>query len=108
MSMLSFWRERKPYPPMPPRVGSLRDFWTDPLDLFTQRQRLHGDFVRTRLGGRNVFFVSDPDDVQHVLQKNNKNYVKSHTYDALRVVLGNGLLTSEGEFWLRQRKLVQP
>lgn len=82
--------------------------WADPLQLLAARQREHGDFVASRLFGRDVFLVSDPDAIQYVLQKNAKNYVKSHTYDALRVVLGDGLLTSEGEFWLRQRKLAQP
>jgi cytochrome P450 len=46
--------------------------------------------------------------VRHVLQDNAANYRKSPLYDKLRVSLGNGLLTSEGAFWLRQRRIAQP
>jgi cytochrome P450 len=52
--------------------------------------------------------VVDPDAVHRVLVENAKNYVKSPSYRGLRAVLGNGLVTSEGDFWRRQRKLAQP
>jgi cytochrome P450 len=46
--------------------------------------------------------------VKHILQTNNKNYVKSYGYRVLKVLLGEGLLTSEGDFWRKQRRLIQP
>jgi cytochrome P450 len=53
--------------------------------------------------------MNTPAMAEHVLVTHVKNYVKqTRGYDALRTVLGNGLLTSEGNFWLRQRRLMQP
>src|SRR5260370_25319284 len=52
--------------------------------------------------------VTHPDDIEDVLVKNASNVVKSRNYHVLKLVLGNGLLTSEGAFWQRQRKLAQP
>ena len=52
--------------------------------------------------------LSDPADIKHVLQDNARNYHKSPLYDRLRDGIGNGLLTSEDSFWLRQRRLAQP
>src|SRR5579872_2183294 len=52
--------------------------------------------------------INRPDCIESVLVTQNNNFEKSKDYRALRRVLGNGLLTSEGEFWRRQRKLVQP
>ena len=45
-----------------------------------------------------MYVISDPDKVKHIMQDNNKNYVKSSGYNALKLLLGNGLLTSEGDF----------
>ncbi|MEE8303255.1 MAG: cytochrome P450 [Candidatus Tectomicrobia bacterium] len=56
-----------------------------------------------------TYLLSHPDYVKHVLQDNHRNYGKdTFAYRALRLILGNGLLTSEGDFWLRQRRLAQP
>lgn len=52
--------------------------------------------------------VSDPAYARYVLLDNNKNYTKSIAYDTLKPLLGLGLLTSEGDFWKQQRKLIQP
>src|SRR4030095_10452533 len=54
------------------------------------------------------FLASDPADIKHVLQDNARNYHKSPLYDRLREGIGEGLLTSEDSFWLRQRRLAQP
>jgi cytochrome P450 len=55
-----------------------------------------------------MVFLSHPETIKHVLQTNNKNYKKGIEYEHLKPVLGEGLLTSEGDFWLRQRRLAQP
>ena len=52
--------------------------------------------------------ITDPEWIKYVLVDNNKNYGKSFAYDSIKLFLGNGLLTSEGEFWKRQRRLAQP
>ncbi|MBL0340437.1 MAG: cytochrome P450 [Bacteroidetes bacterium] len=64
--------------------------------------------VTIRFSLRNVSYIQNPDFIHHVLQENNKNYTKSLRYEQLKYLLGNGLLTSEGEFWLRQRRMIQP
>src|SRR5690349_15730044 len=61
-----------------------------------------------KAGPYHGFLVSDPAGIRHVLQDNARNYHKSPLYDRLREGLGNGLLTSEDAFWLRQRRLAQP
>ena len=77
----------------------------NPLRLLTEARR-HGDFVRFRLGPYRMQLLSHPDYVEHVLQKNPRNYLKDG-YEHIKIV-GNGLLASEGEFWRRQRRIVQP
>ncbi len=53
-------------------------------------------------------FISNPAYIKHVLQDNNRNYIKGKAFRFLKPVVGEGLLTSEGEFWKRQRRLEQP
>ncbi len=91
-----------------PWFGSYFDVLADPLALFTEGRNRFGDFVRYRFGPFRFVVVSDPDAVHHVLVRHHARYAKSRSYDGLRLVLGNGLLTSEGDFWKRQRKLSQP
>jgi cytochrome P450 len=69
----------------------------------------YGDRVVIPFFGRHeVFLLSAPDDVAHVLVSKQNCYVKSPSYKPLMELLGNGLLTSEGELWARQRRVVQP
>ena len=71
--------------------------------------RDYGEVVRLRFGPMIAHLVSSPAGVAHVLAENNKNYGKqTRGYRNLRYVLGNGLLTSEGETWKRQRRIAQP
>jgi cytochrome P450 len=78
------------------------------LDAFKTVVRKYGDIVSYSVSDLDVYIVTRPEDVQHVLQTNHRNYKKAVTYKALEPVLGNGLLLSEGDFWLRQRRLVAP
>jgi cytochrome P450 len=70
--------------------------------------RRYGDIVKFKFGPIPVFLVAHPDGVKHILQENHANYLKSQDYQLLKGLLGNGLVTSEGELWLRQRRLIQP
>jgi cytochrome P450 len=97
-----------PGPRGAPIFGSLFEAWRDPLKLLSEGARDHGNVVRFRLGGFQYVLVSGLTEIQHVLVKNQKNYVKSRSYHGIKLVLGEGLLTSEGEFWRRQRRLAQP
>jgi cytochrome P450 len=80
----------------------------NPTAVFMSAARRFGDVVYLRIGPRRGYLITDPADVRHVLQDNARNYHKSPLYDKLRMSLGNGLLTSEDEFWLRQRRIAQP
>jgi cytochrome P450 len=71
-------------------------------------RREFGDFARFRMGFRVAHLVSHPDAVGHVLQDNHKNYCKGIGLAQAKRWLGEGLVTSEGEVWARQRRLIQP
>ncbi len=69
----------------------------------------HGDFVRVKVGTISVYLVSNPDYLQYILRDNQPNFIKSPMlYNSAKMLVGNGLLTSDGEFWLRQRRMIQP
>jgi cytochrome P450 len=80
----------------------------DPIGTFLDAADRYGDIVHMKAGPYHGFLVTDPAHIRHVLQDNARNYHKSPLYDRLRDNLGNGLLTSEDAFWLRQRRLAQP
>lgn len=71
-------------------------------------QREYGDVFRVMLGTREEIVLLHPDHIQHVLVGHARNYPKSDLVHKLRTFLGNGLVTSEGDFWLRQRRMMQP
>lgn len=91
-----------------PWLGSVLPAWRDPLALFLESRARYGDVVRFKFGPFDYYLVNDPNVVKHVLVDNPKGYTKSRNYLGLKVVLGEGLLTSEGDHWRRQRKLAQP
>jgi cytochrome P450 len=78
------------------------------LQRYFDLQREYGDIVRLKLGPIDGFVLFDPDDVHHVLVKNQKNYIKGIGYDGFRLLVGNGLVTSDGERWRKHRRLLQP
>ncbi|MGO8961372.1 MAG: cytochrome P450 [Streptosporangiaceae bacterium] len=81
----------------------------DPLAGYLRLVADYGDTVRVPMSPRTSFFLlSRPEHAEHVLAVNQDNYVKAFTYRPLRALIGNGLLTSEGEDWRRHRRLVQP
>src|SRR5262245_51095178 len=91
-------------------LGCTRALRRDPLTFYTDTWRAYGDYVRVRtVPGYDFYLLADPAAVEHVLAKNPKNYVKpSFLTGPVRLLVGNGLFTSEGAFWLRQRRLAQP
>lgn len=84
------------------------EFIRHPFDFTIRQASVLGDFYQVPFIFRKLFITSSPDVISYVLQKNQKNYIKSIAYRHLKLALGNGLVTSEGEFWRRQRRLAQP
>jgi cytochrome P450 len=81
----------------------------DPLAGYLALAAEYGDTVRIPISPRSsVFMLTRPEHAEHVLAQNQDNYVKAFTYRPLRALIGNGLLTSEGEDWRRHRRLIQP
>ncbi|NTU74840.1 MAG: cytochrome P450 [Anaerolineaceae bacterium] len=69
----------------------------------------NGDLTHFSLGKINAYFVNHPDDIRHILQENHRNYSKNTIqYNALAQITGRGLLTNDGDDWLRNRRLAQP
>lgn len=96
-------------PPDVSLLSVLRGHRTDPYERWTQMRREHGAIARYRYALADSYFVTSADGVKRVLQDNAANYTKDHpAYAMLRRLFGNGLLTSEGDLWLRQRRLAQP
>ena len=91
--------------------GVLRQFQQSPLGTLVDFQKTYGDAVRFHaVGPFYGYQFSHPDHHKHILQDNNQNYTKipHPTMLLIQPVVGNGLLTSDGDFWRRQRRLAQP
>lgn len=91
----------------------LGEFRRDPIQFAVDAFRTYGELVRIRFapgewGPFASFLVSRPEHVKHVLHDNAKNYWKGIALGRLRIVMGDGLIVSEGEFWRRQRRMAQP
>ena len=92
-----------------PLVGSLPQLMRRQCDFLTETHRTHGDIFTMNLGPLTLTALNTPEQAKHILVDNAKNYTKgSPLWAALRTLLGNGLPVSEGDFWLKQRRMVQP
>ena len=101
-----------PLPPGPKGgliLGVMPEFNRDTLG-FIGRAKDHGDVVRMRFFYLTVHFLYDPAHIEYVLSTNARNFIKSRSLRTpfFRRLVGQGLLTSEGEVWKRQRRLAQP
>lgn len=89
--------------------GDLPELAKDPLGIFTRLAREPEGISPLKIGLRRGFLVSDPVKIRHVLLENFEAYDKdTPAFRAVRLALGNGLLTSGGGFWRRQRRIAQP
>jgi cytochrome P450 len=89
-------------------LGHIPEISRDQLGYLLNCARQCGDYVQLKFGRRTVILLSHPRDVEEVLVTRQRNFAKGYFYRILGPLLGNGLLTSEGDFWLRQRRLAQP
>jgi cytochrome P450 len=99
------------FPPGPPPnlirslFGAMQQ---NPLDYFTAMAQKYGDVSGMRIGKFRSLFINRPDLIEDVLVNNARLYHKGRVLRANKYLFGEGLLTSEGDFWLRQRRLAQP
>lgn len=97
------------YPGAKPVIGVLPQLQADPLTVMERATLQHGPVAKLPLPGMDAYVLGTPRLAEHVLVTNVKNYAKqTRGYEMLRIVLGNGLVTSEGAFWKRQRRIAQP
>lgn len=81
----------------------------NPIPFWSRGNRELGDIFAAYIGSQKIIVTINPDYIQHILQKNNKNYYKSPVVkEILGAQLGHGLLTIDGDYWLKQRRLIQP
>ena len=104
----------KSNPPPGPKArlisGVMREYQADPLGFTTRCAREFGDIVSARFLYVPCFFIFHPDYIEQILVAQQRNFIKSVSLQTpfMRRLVGNGLLSSEGEFWKRQRRLAQP
>jgi cytochrome P450 len=84
------------------------EFRRDPIKFLMNSARDYGDIAYLKFGPQGIYLFNNPDYVKDVLVTNNRNFVKSRGLEMAKKFLGEGLLTSEGEFHRRQRRLAQP
>src|SRR6516165_3575295 len=102
---------RAKFPPGPPPnlfrslFGALQK---SPLEYFTEIFHTYGDVIGMRIGNFRTFVVYHPDVIEDVLVNKARLYHKGRILQANKYLFGEGLLTAEGDFWLRQRRLAQP
>jgi cytochrome P450 len=82
----------------------------DTLALMRDWFARYGDTYRVFAPSRGVYnyVINHPDDIKRVLLSNHRNYTKGEGMDRVKILLGNGIMTSEGDFWRRQRRMMQP
>jgi cytochrome P450 len=104
-------RAARTAPPGPPRRATfrlLKQLFTDRLALMGDNAGSYGDVVRIAIGPKAMYLVNHPDLAKHVLADNAANYHKGIGLQEARRALGDGLLTSDGETWRKQRRTIQP
>lgn len=91
-------------------TGHLTEFSSRPLEFLERCVREHGDFVPIRFLNKPAVILNDPAAIEEVLVTQSRSFTKMRGYDTPFVgrLFGNGLLTSDGATWLRQRKMMQP
>ena len=88
-----------------PFIGVLPEFRRNAPEVLLKAAREHGDIARLRLGPQHIYTVSNPDWIRDILVTISPISSRAGCWKRAKVLLGEGLLTSEGEFHKRQRRL---
>lgn len=91
-----------------PLLGVMPEMISDMLGLFTNTALEYGGIAQFKLLNKSYLLVTNPDYVKYILQDNYKNYIRGRSVETGRVLLGNGLPLIDGDFWLRERRILQP
>lgn len=91
-----------------PILGSLTALTREPVPFFLNVSREYGALIPIKLGLSTAILLNSPDVLEHVLQRNYQNYRKTRLVAKLQPIMGTGLVTSDGELWAAQRRLMQP
>lgn len=91
-----------------PILGMMPEMVGDMLRLFMNTTQEYGGIAQFKLLNKSYLLVTNPDYVKYILQDNYKNYIRGRSVETGRVLLGNGLPLIDGDFWLRERRMLQP
>ncbi|MFN6450855.1 MAG: cytochrome P450 [Nostoc sp. EfeVER01] len=102
-------RKNPPGPRGFPIIGCFPQMSTNPLQFLTGAAREYGGVVHLgAIGPQQLYLIADPDCIKYVLQENPQNYTKGENFKDIKLVIGEGLVISEGDSWRSQRRLMQP
>lgn len=104
-------RNRENYPPGPSSVlpsRLLRQFINNPISMLMEIAQTYGDIAHFKFGRQHIYLVNKPEYIEDILIRDYKNFIKSRGLQVSRRILGEGLVTSEGEYHDKQRRIIQP
>src|ERR671939_1628518 len=99
------------YPPGPHSIlpnKLLREFIHNPIKIMMDIAYTYGDIAHFKFGQQHVYLINNPHYIEDILIRNYKNFIKSRGLQVSKRLLGEGLVTSEGEYHDRQRRIIQP
>jgi Cytochrome P450 len=99
---------RPPGPKGRPLIGLFPEFRSDPAGFLLSVAQQYGDIAYLKLGHQHLYLLNRPEFVQDVLITHSSSFMKSRIMQRAKLLIGDGLLTNEGQSHLRQRRLVQP
>jgi cytochrome P450 len=100
--------ENPPGPAHARPIKTLHQFIRNPIGVLTNLAKENGDISYFKLGRQRVYLINDPNLIEQILIRDHSNFTKGRRAQIAKGLLGEGLVTSEGEFHRRQRKMIQP
>src|SRR5688572_20899628 len=101
-------QQTPPGPRQLPIIGNALEMQRDPLGFLLQTARQYGDVVKLSLPGLPIYMFNHPDHIEEILRHQHQHFIKDKITRDGSLIVGNGLLTSEGAFWKKQRRLAAP
>lgn len=87
-------------------LGNIKSYIENPLNFLQKSLEIHDHICQFRTAHKRITLINRPEYVQHVLQKNHRNYKRHFAYKVLKLLLGNGLICIDGEKWKEERRLM--